>query len=329
MKVNQKNNENENRFSSDTKRILEKRAANICSSPNCSFITAQPSSDPYKALNLGKACHIKGANVGSARYEKNMTPAERKDISNGIWLCGNCHDLIDKDPNKYTVEKLQSWKLYHEEKILRTNNKFTEIDEFEALKQLFKNESQQALIISFTKGLDWEYFLIIELLRNKFEKLSIRCNRLSSGLEYKPSSSLSESDLKEWIQRKIYDISNLIQFYKSAIESEILIHVKTTNIDSDPAKILESINLFIHGCNEIIEWERDIQYTILPSRFNKFIDVTKGWSVFWLEEFKKIQTELERLLTINNSELEANISLKITLPDDFEKICSSTIQSLK
>ena len=62
----------------------------------------------------GKAAHIHAAAPGGRRYLASMTPDERKDISNGIWLCSHHADLIDDDEVTYTADELRAMKREHE-----------------------------------------------------------------------------------------------------------------------------------------------------------------------------------------------------------------------
>jgi hypothetical protein len=64
----------------------------------------------------GKAAHIHGAapGPGSRRYLESMTPEERSEISNAIWLCAHHADLIDKDEVTYTADVLRTMKREHE-----------------------------------------------------------------------------------------------------------------------------------------------------------------------------------------------------------------------
>lgn len=79
-------------------------------------MTVGPNLDKKKATNIGVAAHIKAAAPGGKRYDPTMTSEERRDITNGIWLCQSCSKLIDTDEQKYTVELLNSWKEMAEKK---------------------------------------------------------------------------------------------------------------------------------------------------------------------------------------------------------------------
>ena len=101
---------NRDDFSEKTKDILAKRVTCICSNPDCRKRTMGPNSDPNKSSNIGIAAHICAAAPGGKRYDVNMTPEERADIKNGIWLCQDCAHLIDTDEKKYSVSLLHQWK---------------------------------------------------------------------------------------------------------------------------------------------------------------------------------------------------------------------------
>ncbi len=60
-------------FSKKTIDILSKRAAFICSNPDCRASTVGPNSDPNKSTLIGEAAHIFGARPKSKRYKLEMT----------------------------------------------------------------------------------------------------------------------------------------------------------------------------------------------------------------------------------------------------------------
>ncbi len=104
-------------FTKKTIETLRKRAGEKCSNPKCRKTTSGPSSDIEKSLSLGRASHIRAAQPGGPRYDKSQNEKERKSIRNAIWVCANCSDLIDKDPELHTADVLFHWKEEQEKQV--------------------------------------------------------------------------------------------------------------------------------------------------------------------------------------------------------------------
>lgn len=105
-----KKQNNRDDFTSTTVTKLGKRVGFLCSNPDCRILTVGPNEISDKTTNIGKAAHITAASPDGPRYDPDMTPAQRKGIDNGIWLCGNCHDKVDADAVRYPAELLRQWK---------------------------------------------------------------------------------------------------------------------------------------------------------------------------------------------------------------------------
>jgi hypothetical protein len=106
---------NRDEFSQKTKDALRLRAGNLCSFRGCKRTTSGPSDESADAVSMtGKAAHIHAAAPGGRRYLTAMTPEERADISNGIWLCAHHADLVDRDEVTYTADSLRAMKREHE-----------------------------------------------------------------------------------------------------------------------------------------------------------------------------------------------------------------------
>ena len=98
-------------FSQRTVRALAGRAGHVCSNPDCKLPTSGAAlGDEDKIVIVGVAAHIKAAAPGGPRYDPQQTPEERRDGSNGIWLCTTHAKQIDDDPAHFTVERLRGWK---------------------------------------------------------------------------------------------------------------------------------------------------------------------------------------------------------------------------
>lgn len=103
-------------FTSRTKSDLALRASYFCS--NCKCSTVGPSDEASNAVTMiGVAAHISAASAGpgARRYDPNMTSLERSHIDNGIWLCGTCSILIDRDEQRFSTKSLLDLKRQHEE----------------------------------------------------------------------------------------------------------------------------------------------------------------------------------------------------------------------
>jgi len=90
--------------------LLAKKVGYRCSNPFCRKSTIGSNADGSGTINIGEAAHITAAEVGGPRYNVNLSLAQRKDESNGIWLCRNHAAMIDRDVNFFTEDLLKKWK---------------------------------------------------------------------------------------------------------------------------------------------------------------------------------------------------------------------------
>ena len=98
-------------FKQPTIKALAGRAGYRCSIPGCRRATVGPKQgDLQAAMTTGKAAHITAASLNGPRYDPRLSPEERRDISNGLWACGTCADIIDRDELNYSVETLRQFK---------------------------------------------------------------------------------------------------------------------------------------------------------------------------------------------------------------------------
>jgi hypothetical protein len=101
-------------FQERKKRIIQERAGNRCSNPDCRVLTSGPNAHPERTTRTGVAAHITAAAVGGPRYNPQLTPEQRRSAENGIWLCQTCAHFIDTDYLNYPVELLYQWKSFAE-----------------------------------------------------------------------------------------------------------------------------------------------------------------------------------------------------------------------
>ncbi|XP_064385969.1 uncharacterized protein LOC135334631 [Halichondria panicea] len=106
-KATKKGGNRRDNFSAAVVKILHKRVGGKCC--RCDATTFGPvANNPIKSINIGQAAHIAAAAPGGPRYDPTMTPEERAGVTNGMWMCSNCHDIIDRDVDEYPTAKLRA-----------------------------------------------------------------------------------------------------------------------------------------------------------------------------------------------------------------------------
>ena len=112
-------------FSAKVINLSKLQAAYICSRPTCKRFTVAPSiTNEMMVQYMGKVAHIHAAAPEGPRYLKSMSVSERKSISNALFLCSTCADLIDKNSGiDFSAETLKSWKNQHRAWVLENLNK--------------------------------------------------------------------------------------------------------------------------------------------------------------------------------------------------------------
>ena len=100
-------------FTAQVVKILAERSGGKCAI--CRAPTWGPNDCLYKSTNIGQAAHITAAAPNGPRYDPKMSSERRSSALNGMWLCGNCHQKIDKDVAEYPVKRLQELKKKAEE----------------------------------------------------------------------------------------------------------------------------------------------------------------------------------------------------------------------
>ena len=107
-------------FSGATLHELAGRSGYMCAFPNCRRLTVGPSENRKSGLSMvGVGAHITAASDIGPRYNKDLSPEERSDVANGIWMCQTHAKLIDDNASVHTVSELRRWKDQHEDWVFR------------------------------------------------------------------------------------------------------------------------------------------------------------------------------------------------------------------
>lgn len=81
-------------------------SGNRCAFPRCE----QELVDAESGKVTGRVCHIRAQSPCGPRYDENQSDAERQAFANLILMCPVHHDVIDADPESYTVARIEEIK---------------------------------------------------------------------------------------------------------------------------------------------------------------------------------------------------------------------------
>lgn len=194
---------------------LGKRAAYICSNPQCRTLTIGPSSDNETTfIYIGKGAHICAASSGGPRFDPNMSPEDRKSINNGIFLCSNCADMIDKNGGMdYPVDQLREWKTQHETWVCDNVNK--RIQEDPRHQQVFNvtsNNQQGGITAGIVnvgappRHMDGKLQAqLTELLPDKSRKVTVNC------VMNDPEAFNFATEIKDYLTKQGYSVKGVSQ----------------------------------------------------------------------------------------------------------------------
>jgi hypothetical protein len=310
----------EDRFSRPVIELVAKRAANTCSNPDCNAVTSGPSDDPQKSVNVGEAAHIFGALPGSARYLADMSSAERSDITNAIWLCRNCHKMVDSDPTHYPVGLLFEWLRSHEQAISEQLGKTGALARQRYVERYLSELgplSYRAEKILIEKADYWELSFTIELFRLKLLPVIQRWRDLNRGLYLGKIERITDSDVREWLLDRIYEASLIVQPFELLVSEELSKAWGAPNSSSSEKEILRVVGLIAEACERLLKWEESVRFARLPDAFAPIQDVLTGTIGRQIDEIGKIPTYLSSLVEGGYQPGSHKLELLFNLPDDF------------
>jgi hypothetical protein len=101
-------------------KLLFMNSGKRCAFPECRFLLVAEASPADRPVILGEMAHIVAESPSGPRGNHPLPGPERNRYENLILLCHSHHQLIDDQPQTYTVEWLHAVKDAHEEWVERT-----------------------------------------------------------------------------------------------------------------------------------------------------------------------------------------------------------------
>lgn len=326
-------------FSKPTIDTLAKRARFQCSNPDCGSQTVGPNSDPEKATTIGEAAHIMGAKPGAVRYDAAMSDVTRAAITNGIWLCRNCHGQIDRDAVKYPAELLFAWRKDHEARAarelgtrgdrIRYEIEMAHLDFLAGYPPII-----QRIVIDKPDG--WEWRFVAELMRYLNKPQFKRLKNLQAGHYYNPQPRVQSDQFLDWMTERTHVMSNLVSPLAGLIDRL----TASWGEPGEPADIEEMHDVCVlirDALSAIIDFEESLHFAHIPEEGEAIRTVLMnavGSNAAKLAEIPKKLDEMVAMIdTDHGGTVEEPLIVRWTfpfdLPDDFNERFDEALRQYK
>lgn len=297
-------------FTEKTKRILSKMASERCCL--CEEVTSGPNSSDSSYLRIGEAAHISGARKSSdLRFNENLTNEDRKNISNGIWLCSNCHTTIDQDEKYYTINELQKIRTEHYQRIRNgrySKSSFAKIDELNAeiTKLNERIADKEALFSQSSKIFQSE----ITYLRMKIQQINQQKEKLWEDYN-SILQNLEKSDNFEEIYKLVFEENNL----QGALE-----YLTDENLEKDEISLAQKY-LLKADIFKLQNKKDAVRYYRKAYSIHQTFNVAKFY-IRYLNDVRNFNSLIEFILEVLEKELriEDRIALNGQLGTIYSKI---------
>jgi hypothetical protein len=322
----------EDRFKQAIINTLAKRAANVCSNPDCQAITSGPSAIALESVNVGEAAHIYGANPGSARYAPDMTSADRSSISNAIWVCGNCHKIIDDDPIRFPAGLLFEWQRAHEAHIserigkagaeARKRYEVRHLEEFGRLSYL-----SERLITE--KDALWEYRLTSEVLRFETAPILQRWDALKKGLYTQPITKIDRENFVPWFISRLAEAAGIVNSMATLVNDELKLAWGEPGVPGNDIAIVATARLLAEACRASLVWEETVRFVASDEIFDEVRQLLSGTAGRIIDQVRRIPEFLSQDFVDGEATGSFKLDLVISLSEGWHDQIDAAMERVR
>ena len=325
-------------FKKATIDTLAKRAAFKCSNPDCRITTVGPNDDSNKSTLIGEAAHIHGARSGAKRYLSTMHDAARSEITNALWLCRNCHKIIDSDDQRYTANLLFAWRNLHEEYVLGELGNISDkliLEESAIQAESFKNYPPVIKRIVVDKPPAWEWRLASELLSYLNYPLLRKLENLNDQLYTKPLTHIELEQFISWASLKLAEMQRLMPPFEGLL-NRLTISFGKPGEAGDIDEIHHVCCLISDYIQQVILIEESLDFVHVPDECIDLVNLLKDCIGSQAMKLANIPEWLNEVVIKATSEEYANRSerevvhqtIELVLPDNWSSDVNGELQRI-
>jgi len=186
----------------------------------------------------------------------------------------------------------------------------------------FENESEFCKRLADERPLFWEVQITSGLLKTRMEIINRRYYDIVSGLSIQNMKKYSFEAFAGWVTESVGKFPKLISVFRNTYEEKLIEAYGKNGAQGDILKIKQCADKIFEVCNEILEWENELQCSIPPPKFSEVKELMKGWSKILLDEINKLPWLIDEAFSPENIAKGRTVQIKLTFdsPPNFDKI---------
>lgn len=257
-----------------------------------------------------------------------MASADRGSITNAIWLCGNCHKMVDDDSAKYPAGLLFEWQRSHEQRIaeqigkagaeLRRRYEDRHLEEFGRLSYLAER-------IILEKADFWEYRLTAEVLRFEMVPVLQRWDALKRGLYMKPNYRVPKLESAAWMQIRMAETIQISHALSELMNVEFTRSWGEPGVPGVDTLIVSTCRLFAGVCASAVEWEEAVRFANVDDAFEEVRELLVGIAGGVIDEAAKVPEYLGTVFANDPEPGVYSLNLTLSLPDGWNDAVEAAI----
>ncbi|MFC3706224.1 hypothetical protein ACFOOL_15845 [Devosia honganensis] len=229
-----------------------------------------------------------------------MLDIARAEITNGIWLCRNCHKVVDRDAPAHPADLLFSWRADHERYVLgnlgsasdrvRPEANPSYLSEFDGYPPVVKR-------ILLDKPLGWEWRLTAELLRYLNGPVLKRLNDLRGGYYTVPSTHIDDADAISWVNSQLHEMQKLVQPMSKVLD-RLTASWGELGEPGDLTEIHHSCLLLRDALNRAVQHEEQIWFVDIASDYQHLADLLRDVIGSQIGQFETLPDSLYEVVAL-------------------------------
>jgi len=270
------------------------------------------------------------ARIVSAPYRRRRT--SKNSGSAALWLCRNCHKLVDSDPTQFPADLLFEWRRSHERSVISSLGKAGALARFKILESHlvgFASASYLAQQIVIDKPKHWEYKLTAELLRSMLEPIRSKVEALQRGLYALPAHPIQKENLITWLSTEMDALKAQVSALANLFNGELQRAWGPLGEPGSETEILRICSLIVDACQRILDWEERVRFVIVPDELQDIQDLLVGIGTFNLRIVFDVPNWLAKLFASDPTPGTHSLTVVFDMPEGWGEKCAQAFATAR